>query len=153
MAKLDHRQQAFIVTRIARFEPPRAIAVAFEALFSTKLDQKEITKLDPQQGAVISPDLFDLFKVEREKVLLDPTSAPFAEQKARLVALSSDVLFYRNNNELASAAMTIRQIAEELGVVGSGAKAKAAGNSAEETKEILSAITRTIVDPKQEKSS
>jgi hypothetical protein len=136
-------QQEFIVRKLAAFEPPRSIVLDFAAVFpDTKCDENDVRRLDPSNGAV-SFDLFQLFKATRERVLLDPESAPFAAQQARLIALSRDAQFYRGNNQLSEARAVMRQIAEELGAVGQGKAAKAPGATAEK----LVAITRTVVDP------
>lgn len=139
-------QKEFIVRKLAAFAPPRAISVAFAALFpGTRCDENDILALDPRD-AVVSPELYDLFLSERERVLLDPKSAPYADRRARLIALSNHAEFYAGNNQLPEARMVLRQIAEEQGVVGGG-KAKLAG-AVEAVADKITAITRTIVDPK-----
>jgi hypothetical protein len=150
---VDNKQKAFIVTRIARFEPPHAIRAAYRAVYGDELGPEVVTALDPQAGATLSFDLWELFQKTRSDAITDPASAPFAEQKARLIVLSNMARWHNDNNEPAAAANIIRQIAEELGVVGSGAKAKAAGAAADETKEILTAITRTIIEPTKRKDT
>lgn len=130
---------------LAAFKPPRAIVADFAALFpDTKCDENDVKRLDPKL-ALVAPDLAALFLATREAVLLDPTAAVYANQQARLVALSQDADFYASNNQLAERRAVLRQIAEEQGIVGgkSGAKAVAV----ESDKDQLGAITRTIVDP------
>lgn len=139
-------QRAFIVRRLAAFEPPRAIVMEFAAKFpDTACNENEVRALNPETGAIIPPDLFDLFKRERERVLLDPSSAPFADKKARLILLSNHVNFHNANNELATARSVLRQIAEET----DGKAPKTAGGSAigdtPDFKRIE--VTRTVVDP------
>jgi hypothetical protein len=139
-------QKEFIVRKLAAFVPPRAISVAFAAVFTdTRCDENDILALDPG-SAVVSPELYTLFLSERERVLLDPKSAPYADQRARLLLLSNQVEFYASNNQLGEARVALRQIAEEQGVVGGKGKlvAAALGEAAEK----ITAITRTIVDPK-----
>jgi hypothetical protein len=139
-------QQEFIVRKLAAFEPPRSIVLDFAAVFpDTKCDENDVRRLDPSNGG--SPDLFAIFKRTREAVLLDPESAPFAAQQARLVALSNHAKLYNGNNQLAEARAVMRQIAEELGVVGQGKTAKGAAPAAGEDSKKLVAITRTVVDP------
>jgi hypothetical protein len=143
-------QRAFIVRRLAAFEPPRAIVLDFMALFpDTRCDENDVRALNPETGALVSPELFELFKKERERVLLDPSSAPFVEQKARMIMLSNHAKFHNSNNELATARGVLRQIAEELGAVGGG-KAPGKGSSAgsEKPGEPIVVIERRIVDPK-----
>lgn len=143
-------QRAFIVRRLAAFEPPRAIVLDFMALFpDTRCDENDVRALNPETGAIVSPELFDLFKKERERVLLDPGSAVFADQKARLIALSADARFYGNNNQLPERRAVLRQIAEEVGVVGGKSGGKSApGASASDTPEFKKIeVTRTVVDP------
>lgn len=142
-------QQEFIVRKLAAFEPPRSIVLDFAAVFpDTKCDENDVRRMDPSNGA-ISFELFQIFKTTRERVLLDPNSAPFAAQQARLIALSKDAMFYRGNNQLPESRAVMRQIAEELGAVGQG-KAAAKGGSKDTTstpefKKIE--VTRTVVDP------
>ncbi|MGJ5032343.1 DUF2280 domain-containing protein [Bradyrhizobium sp. HKCCYLS2038] len=140
-------QQEFIVRKLAAFEPPRSIVLDFAAVYpDTKCDENDVLRLDPSNG--VSPELFMLFKQTREAVLLDPESAPFAAQQARLIALSHDVKFHRARNELANARAVLRQIAEELGAVGGGKGAGKAVPSAGETPEFKQIeVTRTVVDP------
>jgi hypothetical protein len=142
-------QQEFIVRKLAAFEPPRSIVLDFAAVFSdTKCDENDVRRLDPSNGA-LSFELFTLFKQTRERVLVDPESAPFAAQQARLIALSRDAQFYRGNNQLPEARAVMRQIAEELGAVGPGkAAAKGGGKDASGTPEFKKIeVTRTVVDP------
>lgn len=137
-------QQAFIVRKLAAFEPPRAISAAFHAVFGAVLRDDDILAIDPET-TVVSPELHVLFLAERERVLLDPKSAVFAAQAARLILLSNQVRAYIANNQPAEARLVLRQIAEEQGVVGGKAAGKALpapGGGA------VDAIQRTIVDPK-----
>lgn len=141
-------QCEFIVRKLAAFEPPRAIAIDFCAVFpDTKCDENDVRRLDPDSGAIVSPELFTLFKTTRETVLLSPSSAPYAEQQARLIALSADVRFYRGNNQLPEARAVLRQIAEELGVMGAGKKKDGGGGKNEGGAPAIVGITRTVVDP------
>ena len=142
-------QRAFIVRRLAAFEPPRAIVLDFVALFpDTACNENDIRALNPETGALISPELFDLFKKERERVLLDPSSAPFVEQKARMILLSNHAKFHNSNNELATARGVLRQIAEELGAVGGGKSGGGKGAaSADKPGEPVTEIIVTVVDP------
>jgi hypothetical protein len=145
-------QQEFIVRKLAAFEPPRSIVLDFAAVFSdTKCDENDVRRMDPSNGA-ISFELFQIFKATRERVLLDPESAPFAAQQARLIALSKDAMFYRGNNQLPESRAVMRQIAEELGAVGQGSKAKSAP-AAGSDKDDISTIKRIIVNPVAEPSA
>lgn len=132
--------------KLAGFEPPRAIASDFVAVFSdTACTENDVKRMDHDSGAVLSPDLYLIFITERERVMLDPSSATYANQQARLIALSKDVRTYRANNDLAAARSVMRQIAEELGVIGAGKTVKA-GASADSAAEELTKIVREIVD-------
>ena len=138
-------QKEFIVKKLAAFEPPRAIALAFAAVFrDTKCDENDVLATDPANN-VVAPELFALFISERERILLDPDSAPFANQKARLIALSNQAKFYGGNNQLDAQRTVFRQIAEEQGVIGAKGTGKATPAAAEPAVEVV-AITRTIVD-------
>lgn len=138
-------QQEFIVRKLAAFEPPRSIVLDFMAVFTdTKCDENDVRRLDPA-NAPLSFDLHALFTSTRKQVLTDPDSAEFAAQQARLVALSADVRLYRGNNQLPESRAVMRQIAEELGAIGTkGAKPAPAAA----TTDAVVAITRTVVDPK-----
>jgi hypothetical protein len=143
-------QRAFIVRKLAAFEPPRSIVVDFCAVFpDTRCAEDDVRRVDPASGAVLSPELHDLYQKTREAVLLDPSSAPFANQQARMIALSKQAMFYSGNNQLAEMRAVLRQIAEEQGVVGGKGKEKAAGSAAAtgtpDFKKIE--VTRTVVDP------
>jgi hypothetical protein len=138
-------QKEFIVRRLAAFETPKDIAIAFAARFrGTACHEDDVRATDPRL-AVIAPDLYALFASERERILLDPTAAPFVEQRARLIVLSRQAERYENNNQPAEARAVFRQIAEELGVVG-GKPGKAPPPPGDAVLEIT-AITRTVVDP------
>ena len=132
---------------LAAFKPPRAIVADFSALFpDTKCDENDVKRLDPKL-TLVAPDLAALFLTTREAVLLDPTAATYANQQARLVALSQDADFYASNNQLAERRAVLRQIAEEQGIVGGkGPKVPAAGE--DKPGEPVAEIRRTIVDPK-----
>lgn len=139
-------QKQFIVRKLAAFEPPRAIVAAFTAVYrDTRCDENDVLALDQKSGALLSPDLFSLFLSERERIMLDPTAAPFADQRARLIVLSRQAERYENNNQPAEARAVFRQIAEEMGLVGGkgASKASAPGKDAEPIDE----IRVTYVDP------
>ncbi len=137
-------QQAFIVKKLAQFEPPRAISAAFAAVFpDVKCNENDILAIDPET-TVVTPDLHALFLATRNAVLLDPKSAVFADQQARLIALSNQARFYAGNNQFAEQRLVLRQIAEELGVVGGAKAGKAAAVPAAEQ---IDEIRVTYVDP------
>ena len=146
-------QRLFIVRRLAAFEPPRAIVAAFCALFpDTACNENDVLANDPTT-AIVPPELFAAFKAERERILLDPGSDPFTDQKARLILLSNHVRFHNANNELATARGVLNQIAAELGVIGAGAGKAAKGKDADEntTPEFKKIeVTRTVVEPTME---
>lgn len=143
-------QQKFIVRKLAAFEPPRSIVIDFNAIFvDSKCAEDDVRRLDRDSGAILSPDLFTLFLETREQAMLDPKSAPYAEKKARLIALSNHAKFYGGNNELANMRAVLRQIAEETGAI--GPKGKGAPESEGEAP--ITSITRIIVDSKEEKPS
>ena len=143
---LTIEQKEFIVRKLAAFEGPRAIVIDFVAVFpDVKCDENDVRRLDPTAGAVLPPDLYMLFMQTREAAMLDPKSAPFAEQAARLIALSKQASFYISNNQLGEARAVLRQIAEEKGVL--GAKGKVA--PVDEKDDPIASIIRTIVDPKK----
>lgn len=142
-------QRAFIVRMLAAFYSPKDICAAFAALFrDTACDERDVLATDPRVS-VVAPELHALFRAERERVLTDPSLAPFAEQQARLIVLSRQAERYEANNQPAEARAVLRQIAEELGVVGGksagGAKDKADPSKTPDVKSIE--VTRTIVDP------
>jgi len=139
-------QREFIVKGLAAFKSPRAIAADFAALFpDTRCDENDVKRLDPTL-VLLPPELLELFKRERERVLLDPASAPFAEQKARIVVLSHQAQFYGGNNQLPEQRAVLRQIAEELGAVSQGRGTKAPNDG--KPTEPVTEIVRRIVDPK-----
>lgn len=145
--ELTQPQREFIVKKLAAFEMPQAIAAALAAVFpGASCNENDILACDPRT-AVVSPELHTLFLAERERVLLDPRSAPFADQRARLIALSNQAEFYGNNRQPVEQRTVFRHIAEELGgmVSGKGGKAGAASTP---TAEVVDEIRITIVDPK-----
>lgn len=144
--ELTQAQREFIVKKLAAFEPPQAIAAALAAVFpGASCNENDILANDPRT-AVVSPELHALFLAERDRVLMDPRSATFADQRARLIALSNQAEFYGNNRQPAEQRTVFRQIAEELGVVSGKAGKPGAGMPAAPGEEVT-AITRTIVDP------
>lgn len=144
--ELTQPQREFIVKKLAAFEPPQAIAAAFAAVFpGAKINENDILACDPRT-TVVSPDLHAVYMAERERVLMDPRAATFADQRARLIALSNQAEYYGNNRQPAEQRTVFRQIAEELGVVtGKGGKQPAAGDD----KDLLpiTGIKRIVVDP------
>jgi hypothetical protein len=144
---LTQEQQEFVVRQLAAFYTPRDIAIAFVARFpGVKFNENDVLGFDPRKN-VLAPELFMLFRTERERVLDDPGAAPYAEQKARLILLSNMVDSYKNNNQYPEARAVLTHIATELGVVqpkGVGGKAPA---MPAEAAEAVSKVTRTIVDP------
>lgn len=144
--ELTQAQREFIVKKLAAFEPPQAIAAALAAVFpGASCNENDILANDPRT-AVVSPELHAMFLAERERILIDPRSATFADQRARLIALSNQAEFYGNNRQPAEQRTVFRQIAEELGVV-SGKGGKPGAGSPPASGEEVTAITRTIVDP------
>lgn len=144
--ELTQSQREFIVKKLAAFEPPQAIAAALAAVFpGAKVNENDILACDPRT-TVVSPELHAVYMAERERVLMDPRSATFADQRARLIALSNQAEYYGNNRQPAEQRTVFRQIAEELGVVaGKGGKAGTPPQG-EAPAEIV-AITRTVIDP------
>lgn len=148
MAKHTALQKRFIVLRLAAFETPQDIAAAFAARFpDTSCSEQDVLASDPRV-ALLPPPLEKAFYEERKRILDADIQevAPFAEQKARLIALSRQAERYESNNRPQDARAVYRQIAEEMGVIVKGGKAVATiptgGDSAEVTE-----IRRTVVDP------
>jgi hypothetical protein len=142
--QLTNEQKEFIVKKLAAFYTPRDIAQQLAAKYvGLKCNENDILANDPRL-AIVSPELFLLYRSERERILDDPAAAPFAEQKARLIALSRQAERYESNNQPAEARQVYRQIAEEMGVVG---KASAPPKTPELPgfKEIT--VKRTVVKP------
>lgn len=144
--ELTQPQREFIVKKLAAFEPPQAIAAALAAVFpGAKVNENDILACDPRT-TVVSPELHAVYVAERERVLMDPKSATYADQRARLIALSNQAEYYGNNRQPVEQRTVFRQIAEELGVVtGKGGKAGAANVPAAEAVE---EIRVTYIDPK-----
>jgi hypothetical protein len=144
VAVFSKPQRQFIVRRLAAFDTPRDVVIAFKARFpDTDCTENDVLATDPRV-ALVDPELQVVFDTERARIITDPASAPYADQAARLIVLSRDVDRYRANNDVANARAVLRQIAEELGVGGKGGAApKDAGLPS------LSdlTVTRTIVDP------
>lgn len=137
-----HRE--FIVRRLAGFDQPRDVAVLFAAMFpGVRCTEQDVIATDPRVAAV-SPKLRALFNEERARIVADPKEAVYRDQNARLIVLSKDVERLRANNESATARQVLRQIAEEVGVVGSGGKA---GTKAPPSIGEPVVIERHIVDP------
>lgn len=142
-------QKEFIVKRLAAFEPPRAITAAFVAMFrDTKCDENDVLAVDHESGAILSPELRVLFLAERERVLLDPTSATYANKQARLIALSNHAKFYGGNNQFPEMRSVLRHIAEETGDLSVGGL-RGGGKAVVELPLGLpvTGITRRVVDP------
>lgn len=143
-------QKEFIVKRLAAFEPPRAIVAAFCAVFNdTKCGENDVLALDHESGAVLSPELHTLFLAARERVLLDPSSATYANKQARLIALSNHAKFYGGNNQFPEMRSVLRHIAEETGDIVMGSRGSAGkGERPGDLRELpITGITRRVVDP------
>jgi hypothetical protein len=140
---LTQEQKEFVVLRLASFEAPRDIALAMAARFpGVKFNENDVRANDPRIS-VVAPELFMLFRKERERVLDDPAAAPYADQKARLIALSNMAESYKNNNQWAEARAVLQQIAAEQGIGGKGGKAP----PDKELPRQITEIVETIVDP------
>lgn len=140
-----HRE--FIVRRLAAFDQPRDVAILFAAMFpGVRCTEHDVIATDPRI-AVVSPELLAVFDAERTRIVADPMAAVYRDQNARLIVLSKDVDRHRANNEAAIARTVLRQIAEEVGDIGSG-KNKAAPGAAKAAGEPVTEIVRHIVDPK-----
>jgi hypothetical protein len=144
--QLTGEHKEFIVKRLAAFYTPSVICQQLVAQFGIKCNENDILANDPTT-CVVSPELFMLFRSERERVLVDPESAPLADQKARLIALNRHFDRYNSNNQLAEARAVLRQIAEELGVVGGKAGAGKTAVAVPTEVAQVQKVTRTIIDP------
>lgn len=145
-SQLTTEQKEFIVRKLAAFYTPRDIAQQLAAKWAgSKFNENDVLTNDPRIN-LLAPELHALYFVERERILLDPHSDPYTDQKARLIALSRQAERYESNNQPAEARQVYRQIAEELGVVGGGAKGKAAEPSVPDFKSVT--LQRTVVHPK-----
>lgn len=144
-SQLTTEQKEFIVRKLAAFYTPRDIAQQLAAKWTgIKFNENDVLVNDPRHN-LLAPELHTLYSVERERILLDPHSDPYTDQKARLIALSRQAERYESNNQPAEARAVYRQIAEELGVVGGKGAGKAATAPVEVAQ--VQKITRTIVDP------
>lgn len=147
MAEHTAAQKRFIVLRLAAFDTPRVICDAFRMRFpDTACTEDDVNACHPRV-ALLPPGLADEFYTERRR-LLGPDAdlaevAPFAEQKARLIALSQQAEWYAGNNQPAEARAVMRQIAEEQGAIGKGAVPKAPADPGQP----ITAIVRTVIDP------
>jgi hypothetical protein len=141
-AELTPQHREFIVKRLAAFWPPRDICLQLVAQFGVKCSENDVLANDPTT-VIVPPELFMLFRSEREKVLNDPTADPYTDQKARLILLSNMVDRYKNNNQHAEARSVMQQIAMETGVGAKGAPAK--GADVPDFKEVT--VKRTVVHP------
>lgn len=140
-------QREFIVRKLAAFYTPKDIAVQFAAIFrDTACSENDVLAVDPRVTTV-APELFMLFKAEREKILLDPSAALYADQAARLISLSRQAERYEANNQPAEARSVYRQIAEEQGVISKGAGKPGGKNEPDANQPPVVAITRRIIDP------
>lgn len=146
MTALTQEQKEFIVRKLAAFYPPSDVAAAFAAQFpGVRCDTNTVVANDPRR-AVVSPELFMLFRSERERLLDDPDAAPYADQKARLILLSNMVDRYKDNNQMAEARSVMQQIAAEQGI-GGKTGAKAAPPLPADVAEEITQITRRVVHP------
>lgn len=139
MAEHTAAQKRFIVLRLAAFETPRAICDAFKVRFpDTDCREEDVIRSDPRT-ALLPPALEAEFYAERARVLGEDLAkvAPYAEQKARLIALSRQAERYEANNQPAEARAVYRQIAEEM---------SAADAATAPTATPIEAITRTVID-------
>lgn len=145
---LTTEQKEFIVRKLAAFYTPRDIAQQLAAKFpATKFNENDILANDPSIN-LLAPELHTLYSVERERILLDPHSDPYTDQKARLIALSRQAARYESNNQPAEARQVYRQIAEELGVVGGKAGVgKAADKEADTPGFKAVTVQRSVVRP------
>lgn len=144
---MTREQREFIVRRLAAFETPDDIVRVFGPRFpGVTCRVEDVLALNPRTN-IIDPDLHALFYAERERVMEDPSAAPFAEQRVRLIVLSRQAERYGQNNDLANQRAVMRQIAEELGVV-AGKAGKAPASASEGAKGPIVGIDILVIDPK-----
>lgn len=137
-----NEQQAFIVKRLAAFDPPRDIVAAFVVRYrDTACSEADVLACDPRTH-LLSPELHALFYEERARVLADPHAAVFAERQARLIVLSRQAERYSESNQLADVRAVFRQIAEEV-----EASDAAGGSANDNAEDLITEIRREIVDP------
>jgi hypothetical protein len=146
-SQLTSEQKEFIVRKLAAFYTPRDIAQQLAAKWTgTKFNENDILANDPRIN-LLAPEMHTLYSDERERILLDPHSDPYTDQKARLIALSRQAERYESNNQPAEARQVFRQIAEELGVVGGKAGAKAPDKEADTPGFKAVTVQRSVVRP------
>lgn len=139
-------QRAFIVRALAQFYPPPRIAADFAGRWrDTACTIEDVNAHDPRFGVILPPELDALFKVERERILVNPYAAPTADQRVRLIELHRMFEEARDRSATSLAAELLEQIATETG--GSGGKGGKGGAPAglPEVREIT--VKRTIVYP------
>lgn len=138
-------QREFIVRRLAAFESPRTICNAFLSHFpGTTCTEQDVSASDPRIS-IVSPELFILFRTESAATLA--AEPLFADQRARLHAMSKLVEDALARGDRAGALTMFKQIAEETGVIGAKASAGKASAAALPPAEQIEEIRCTIVDP------
>lgn len=144
MAAHTIEQRAFIVLRLARLCSVPDILEAFAAEFrDTACTPADIAACDPQAPhyALLSPEDSDLFRRERERVLLDPGSAPAADKRVRLIYLNRELDKARARNAVGLMQSLLAQIALETG--GAGSADVDAGGAGD----LVTEVRYTLVDP------
>lgn len=147
MAKHSKEQREYIVRALAALVPAQDIAVRFMSQWTdTTCTIEDVDALDPKFGVILPPELHAEFTATRERVLTDPSAAPFAEQRARLVVLSQQAADYHARKDYPNVRAVFRQIAEETGDVTSGKGGKVVAPTGKDA-ESVTEIQRIVVYP------
>ena len=141
MTAHTREQREFIALRLARFEPPDIIIAAFRLAWSdTDCTEDDIRSCDPARGGILAPETLDKFRAVREHVLTDPSSAPTADRRARLIMLHQELERARERRQLPVMLEILARIAIESAALTAAGPASA-GNAP------ITEIRRVIVRP------
>lgn len=144
-ATFSKDQREFIVRCLASFWSYKKVASSFAGQWTdTRCGEQDVKGFDRSQGVLLPPDLHKIWNETRATVMDDPASAPFADARARKIALSDLAEFYIRENRPDEARSVLRQLAEETGAVGLGAK----GGNGPIGGPPVTAIEIIVVDPK-----
>lgn len=115
MAKIPDDVKAFIVTRLACYEPPSRVAAAVKAEFGLDMPRQHVQLYDPEKGQKPAKKWCDLFDATRKKLLAGVDTTPGAHIGVRVATLWRLCERAEGMGNIPLAASLLEQIAKETG--------------------------------------
>jgi hypothetical protein len=115
MAKISDDVKAFIVTRLACYEPPSRVAAAVKLEFGIDMPRQHVQLYDPEKGQKPAKRWCVLFEATRAKLLAGVDATPGAHIGVRVATLWRLCERAEASGNIPLAAALLEQIAKETG--------------------------------------